>query len=83
MHGSNTAAGGGSNFSQTYRERRREAHTQVYSKPTDHPLSVVSLTIHTSFVAYHIFEYCRRNKKEGMRSKKGMTTFWSYCLQDH
>ena len=58
MHGSNTAAGGGSNFSQTYRERRREAHTQVYSKRMDHPLSVAKtipkLTI-LVFVAYHIF----------------------------
>jgi len=35
VHGSNTAAGGGSNFSQTYRERRREAHTQAEQKRRD------------------------------------------------
>lgn len=30
LHGNNNAGtGAGSNFSQTYRERRREAHTQV------------------------------------------------------
>ena len=30
-HGSGAGAGTGSNITQTYRERRREAHTQVFT----------------------------------------------------
>ena len=73
VHGSNTATGGGSNFSQTYRERRREAHTQVYSKPTDHPLSVVSLISKLSILVLWLIIFLNivgGTKKKGCDQKR-------------